>query len=143
MSVDRSEVADEIEKDHNYFQIMDLAEKKYPMIDTDDADKMLGVVIDWLRGGEAVIRAKFLVRCDGPCRGWLSLKEDYRPGADVRVTDLVLRPTAERAARWPGERSARIAAQEAGWSVRAGKVLCPDCRKNPLGIHLPPPGLEG
>lgn len=50
MSVDRSEAAYEIEKDENYRQIMALARKRWPMIDEDEADKMVFVIADWLRG---------------------------------------------------------------------------------------------
>lgn len=53
MAVDRPEAAHEIEKDENYFQIMALARKKWPMIDEEDADKMLFVITDWLRGERA------------------------------------------------------------------------------------------
>lgn len=86
------------------------------------------------------IRAVFRVQCDGPCKGWLSLPNDHAPGADVRHEDLTTEPTAILAANWPGERAARIAAQNAGWDVlRTGPVtlLCPACTENPLGIRLP------
>jgi hypothetical protein len=53
MAVDREEAAYEIEKDENYRQIHALAIKKYPFLDVDDADKMLFVITDWLRGERA------------------------------------------------------------------------------------------
>lgn len=81
----------------------------------------------------------FRVQCDGPCKGWLSLREGYGPGTDV--CDLVTEPTAVRAGLWSGERAARTAAQADGWyvsSVQGGvRALCPACKLNPLGITLP------
>jgi hypothetical protein len=53
MAVDRSEAAYVIEKDENYNAIMALARKKYPLLDMEDADKMLFVITDWLRGERA------------------------------------------------------------------------------------------
>ena len=51
----------------------------------------------------------------------------------------VVRPTAEKAFNWPGERAARIAAAQAGWEVRSKpRMLCPGCRNNPLATVLPP-----
>lgn len=87
-------------------------------------------------------RAVFRVQCDGPCRGWLSLPAACTPGTDLRYVNLETRPTPECAGLWPGERAARQAAQGSGWSVRPGTWLCPPCTLNPLGIRLPPPGLE-
>jgi hypothetical protein len=87
-------------------------------------------------------KAVFRVQCDGPCKGWLSLPDACTPGSDIRYVDLETRPTAVRAGMWPGERSARRAAQGSGWTVRPGMWLCPPCALNPLGIRLPPPGIE-
>lgn len=92
-------------------------------------------------GVQVTVRAVFRVQCDGPCKGWLSLPDTYTLGAPVTNEELVLCPTAARAAMWSGERKARRAAQCNGWSVRPGMWLCPECRLNPLGIRLPPPGL--
>lgn len=87
------------------------------------------------------VNAVFRMQCDGPCHGWLSIPTDFY--ADT----LVIEQTSERAALYPGERAARNAAQSAGWSVTtrhgaAPRCLCPACKVNPLGIKLPPPGLE-
>lgn len=78
------------------------------------------------------IKAVFRVQCDGPCGGWLS-----QTGGVVR-----LNPPSRDVGLYPGERAARTAATQAGWSVRITvpvKVLCPDCTVNPLGIILPKP----
>lgn len=86
------------------------------------------------------IRAVFRVQCDGPCKGWLSFTEDYVPGMDVEPRHQVTEPTAVRACNWPGERAARIAARNAGWTVLLTvpmKLRCPECTENPLGISLP------
>jgi hypothetical protein len=86
-----------------------------------------------------MIRAVFRVQCDGPCRGWLSWREGYVPGTDMRPEDHVVEPTAVRALNWPGERAARLAAQRLGWQWnRGGPQLCPECAANPLGIVIPP-----
>jgi hypothetical protein len=85
------------------------------------------------------IRAVFRVQCDGPCHGWLSRREGYVPGTDMRPEDHVVEPTAVRALNWPGERAARLAAQRLGWQWnRGGPQLCPECAANPLGIVIPP-----
>lgn len=88
------------------------------------------------------IKAVFRVQCDGPCKGWLSLP-------DTRVyRDLVVRPSAELACSYSGERAARRAALSNGWHVsgRNGRVQatnghahmpCPTCRLNPLDIRIP------
>jgi hypothetical protein len=103
------------------------------------------------------IKAVFRVQCDGMCRGWLSLPDAHRLGMDIRHVELVVRPTAANAGLWPGERTARRAALGNGWeytgasswnpqgqhaTARGGTLLCPTCKLNPLGIRLPPPGLE-
>lgn len=92
------------------------------------------------------VNAVFRMQCDGPCHGWLSLPEGCAPGTPTKGLKLEVRPTSERAALWPGERLARRAAQWNGWDilVRTGAApncLCPTCKRNPLGIRLPPPGL--
>ena len=88
------------------------------------------------------IKAVFRVQCDGPCKGWLSLRESYVPGTDIQPEDHVVEPTAVRACNWPGERAARTAAQNNGWYVSSAqggpRALCPECKTNPLGITLPP-----
>lgn len=44
-----SAVADLLQDDKNVEQIMALAEKRHPWIDSDDASKMFDVIADWLR----------------------------------------------------------------------------------------------
>ena len=101
------------------------------------------------------IKAVFRVRCDGPCKGWLSLPDNYRMGIDILHVDLVVRPTAANAGLWPGERSARTAALGNGWeyagkspwnpegqhaTARGGTLLCPTCKLTPpvrLDIRIP------
>lgn len=91
------------------------------------------------------IKAVFRVQCDGPCKGWLSLPDDYRytVGTTTRYEDLVTRPRPQRAGTWPGERAARRAATGNGWvqghvGVKDGYGwLCPACALNPLGIRIP------
>lgn len=88
------------------------------------------------------IKAVFRVQCDGPCKGWLSLPDNYRMGTDIRHGDLIVRPTAVTAGLWPGERAARTAALNNGWKVTGLSRnpiswLCPTCRRNPLGIRIP------
>lgn len=51
--IDRSEAADVIEKDENQRQIWALARKRWPLLDEHDADKMIWVITDWLRGERA------------------------------------------------------------------------------------------
>lgn len=68
-------------------------------------------------------------------------------GTPVKGLALTVRPTPERAVLFAGERRARLTAMHNGWSVvlqvgAAAKCLCPACRVNPLGIRLPPPGLD-
>jgi len=93
---------------------------------------------------QVTVNAVFRVQCDGPCRGWLSPPDGYHYtlGTETRYAELVVRPEAERACTWTGERSARRAAQGSGWDVQPGRWLCPACKLNPLGIRLPPPGIE-
>lgn len=76
------------------------------------------------------IRAVFRVQCDGPCKGWLSQTGDV----------IRLNPPSRDAGMYPGERSARLAAEAAGWGVirTAPMTLrCPSCTANPLDILLP------
>ena len=76
------------------------------------------------------IRAVFRVQCDGPCGGWLSETGDV----------IRLNPPSRDAGMYPGERSARLAAEAAGWDViRTAPVTlrCPSCTANPLDILLP------
>lgn len=87
-----------------------------------------------------MIRAVYRVQCDG-CKGWLSRSDDYVVGTVVEARHEVVRPTAEKAFNWPGERAARIAAAQAGWVKHPHQLhrwLCPDCKTNPLGVTLPP-----
>jgi hypothetical protein len=72
------------------------------------------------------IRAVFRVQCDGPCKGWL-LSYTALPGSEPA------------AATFPGERAARVAAVNAGWSLKdlGLHLYCPDCTVNPLGVVLP------
>lgn len=91
------------------------------------------------------IRAVYRVQCDG-CKGWLSRSDDYVMGTDVLVRHRVVRLTAETAFNWPGERAARLAAQEAGWEKHPHDTkqpcgwLCPACKHNPFDRgELPPP----
>jgi hypothetical protein len=46
----REAVAEEITTDSAVEQIMALAEKRHPWIDSDDASKMFQIIADWLRG---------------------------------------------------------------------------------------------
>jgi len=69
------------------------------------------------------IELVYRARCDGPCRGWLSIPDDYQPGEDLPLAALETRPTAARAGMWPDETAARRAAWAAGWS----RGVCPDC----------------
>lgn len=91
-----------------------------------------------MRGFAVTIKAVFRVQCDGPCRGWLSWREEYTPGTDMQPGDHVIEPTAVRALNWPGERTARVAALDLGWEYQgrdrynAGKLLCPGCRESML-----------
>lgn len=84
------------------------------------------------------IRAVFRVRCDGPCKGWLSLSPEFA-GRDILPGMMTVEPTAVHAANWPGERAAREAARQEGFQILGftGRLLCPECRDNPLGIKLP------
>lgn len=89
------------------------------------------------------IKAVFRVQCDGPCKGWLSRTENYVLGTDINPEHNEVLLTAERAWLWSGERAARIAAQDAGWSYMTmrytgDRLMCPKCRENPLGVQLPP-----
>lgn len=94
------------------------------------------------------IRAAFRVQC-GKCDGWMSVPEDYKLGTDLPSDMLTVRPTADRAALYPGEGSARSAARYAGWRPDhtkehgSGVLLCPACKPNPLGIVLPPDPVTG
>lgn len=83
-------------------------------------------------------RPVFRVQCDGPCRQWLSRREDTPFGVDLGPEYHVLRLTAERAFNWPGEGAARATALWLGWRVSSDRWLCPECAANPLGIVLPP-----
>lgn len=80
-----------------------------------------------------MIKPVYRVQCDGPCKGWLSLSEDYPPGMDILPAHEVVRPTAERACNWPGEKEATRAAVGAGWrhpvdSKDFTDWLCPGCQ---------------
>lgn len=81
------------------------------------------------------IKAVFRVRCDGPCKGWLTETGEVAAAygsATVRVAGL-----------WPGERTARRAALGNGWEVRITApptLLCPTCKLSPpvrLDIRIP------
>lgn len=76
-----------------------------------------------------MIKPVYRVQCDGPGREWLSLPDDYTPGADLPAESLIAAPTAERAGNWPTEQAARRAVDGAGWqSTRTtGQWLCPAC----------------
>lgn len=73
-----------------------------------------------------MIQTVYRVRCDGP-------------GCGVWLTDRAARTIAG----FPGERSARRAAERSGWargrpvSPSTYEWLCPACKENPLGIKLP------
>ena len=89
------------------------------------------------------IRAVFRVQCDGPCKGWLSVSPEFA-GREILPGMMTVEPTAVHAANWPGERAARRAALNEGWSYRpkdgqfSGQLWCRSCRINPLRIQLPP-----
>ena len=88
------------------------------------------------------IRAVFRVRCDGPCKGWLSLSPEFA-GRDILPGMMTVEPTAVHACNWPGERAARRGAFHAGWKYvlvpgKSDQLMCPPCAVNPLGIVLPP-----
>lgn len=77
------------------------------------------------------VKAVFRVQCDGPCKGWLSLREGYVPGTDILPGDQIVTPTAELACNWPDTRSAMSAALAHGFRrvpARLG-LVCPACRK--------------
>lgn len=85
-----------------------------------------------MRGLAVTIKAVFRVQCDGPCRGWLSWREGYVPGTDIKPSDQIVAPTAERACNWPDDHAARVAARNLGWTtgmrdgVREVQWQCPD-----------------
>lgn len=78
------------------------------------------------------IRQVFRVRCDGPCKGWLSEAGEVVAAYGSHTVRVI--------GHWRGERAARRAALDNGWEVRITApptLLCPTCRLNPLDIRIP------